>query len=68
MEDSEELFVYTRTLDEQKLLVVTNFTDQDTAFTIPEEFVGKACLIANMENDYDKKEILLRPYEAFVLF
>ena len=68
MEDSEELFVYARTLDEKKLLTVCNFTDQELAFTIPEEFVGKACLIANMENDYDKKEILLRPYEAFVLF
>ena len=68
MEDSEELFVYTRTLEEKKLLTVCNFTDQELAFTIPEEFVGKACLIANMENDYDKKEILLRPYEAFVLF
>ena len=68
MEDSEELFVYTRTMEEKKLLTVCNFTDQELAFTIPEEFVGKACLIANMENDYDKKEILLRPYEAFVLF
>ena len=67
MEDSEELFVYTRTLDDQKLLTVCNFTDQEIAFTIPEEFVGKSCLIANMENDYGKKEITLRPYEAFVL-
>ncbi len=60
MEDSEELFVYTRTLDDQKLLTVCNFTDQEIAFTIPEEFVGKSCLIANMENDYGKKEITLR--------
>ena len=67
MEDSEELFVYTRTLDEKKLLTVCNFTDQEIDFTIPEEFVGKSCLIANMENDYSKKEITLRPYEAFVL-
>ena len=67
MEDSEELFVYTRTLDEQKLLVVTNFTDQDTAFTIPEEFTGAPCLISNMENDYGESNIIIKPYEAFVL-
>ena len=67
LEDSEELFVYTRTLYEKKLLTVCNFTDQEIDFTIPEEFVGKSCLIANMENDYSKKEITLRPYEAFVL-
>lgn len=67
MEDSEELFVYTRTLDEQKLLVVTNFTDQDTAFTIPEEFTGASCLISNMENDYGESNIIIKPYEAFVL-
>ncbi len=67
MEDSEELFVYTRTLDDKKLLTVCNFTDREIPFTIPEDFVGKSCLIANMENDYSKKEITLRPYEAFVL-
>ena len=67
LEDSEELFVYTRTLDEQKLLVVTNFTDQDTAFTIPEEFTGAPCLISNMENDYGESNIIVKPYEAFVL-
>ncbi len=67
MEDSEELFVYTRTLDDKKLLVVCSFTDQDTVFTIPEEFVGSSCMIANMENDYSKSDITIRPYEAFVL-
>ncbi len=67
LEDSEELFVYTRTLDDQKLLVVCSFVDQDTAFTIPEEFAGASCLIANMENDYSKGSVTVRPYEAFVL-
>ncbi len=67
LEDSEELFVYTRTLDNEKLLIVCNFTDQDVAFTIPEEFTGRSCLIANMENDYSKNNITVKPYEAFVL-
>lgn len=67
LEDSEELFVFTRTLDDKKLLVVCNFTDQETDFAIPEEFAGGSCLIANMEDDYSKAEMTVKPYEAFVL-
>lgn len=67
LEDSEELFVYTRTLDEEKLLVVCSFCDHGTSFTVPDEFVGAPCLISNMENAYGKAEMTLKPYEAFVL-
>ena len=65
--DSEELFVYTRTLEQEKLLVVCSFCDHEAAFTIPDEFVGMHCLIANMENKYDQPKMTLKPYEAFVL-
>lgn len=65
--DSEELFVYTRTLEQEKLLVVCSFCDHETVFTIPDEFVGATCLISNMANEYGKVEIVLQPYEAFVL-
>ncbi len=68
MEDSEELFVYTRTLDSEKLLVVCSFCDHETNFTIPAEFVGTVCLISNIQNAYDKAEMTLKPYEAFVLY
>ncbi len=67
LEDSAELFVYTRTLDEEKLLVVCSFCDHETSFTVPDEFVGAPCLISNMENAYGKAEMTLKPYEAFVL-
>ncbi len=67
LEESEDLFVYTRTLDDEKLLVVCNFTDKEVPFTIPGAFMGAPCLIANLENRYDKQNITLRPYEAFVL-
>ena len=68
MEDSEELFVYTRTLEDEKLLVVCSFCDHETKFTMPAEFAGAACLIANVENEYDKAGMTLNPYEAFVLY
>lgn len=67
-EESEDWFVYTRTLENEKLLVVCSFTDQETTFTIPEEFAGAELLIANMENEYGKGAVTLRPYEAFVLW
>lgn len=67
LEDSEELFVYTRTLKQEKLLVVCSFCDHETAFTIPSEFAEAACLISNMGNTYAGGEVRLQPYEAFVL-
>lgn len=68
MEDSEDLFVYTRELDDEKLLVVCNFCDHAVGFTIPTDFVGAPCLISNVENEYDKAGMTLKPYEAFVLY
>lgn len=85
LEDSEELFVYTRTLEDgfeaapapgspdndlpvKKLLVVCSFSDRETEFAIPDEFIGAPCLISNLENTYDRKKITVKPYEAFVLY
>lgn len=67
LEDSEELFVYTRTYENEKLLVVCSFCDHETVFTIPDEFMGAPCLISNTEREYDAREITLGAYEAFVL-
>ena len=65
--DSEELFVYTRTLESETLLVVCSFCDHETAFAIPQEFAGASCLISNRNGDYTGTKITLKPYEAFVL-
>ncbi len=67
LEDNEELFVYTRTLEQEKLLVVCSFCDHETTFTIPEAFRGTSCLISNTGNVYTDTEVTLQPYEAFVL-
>ena len=65
--ESEELFVYTRILEEEKLLVVCSFCDYETNFTVPDEFVGTPCLISNTNQSYGGKEIRLGAYVAFVL-
>lgn len=66
--EDEELFVYRRDLKEEKLLVVCNFKGNERQIEIPEEFADAICLINNCENDYTQKKVLLKPYEAFVLY
>ncbi len=67
LEDCEELFVYTRAYQNEKLLVVCSFCDHETVITIPDEFLGMSCLITNTGREYGRKEITLAAYEAFVL-
>ena len=66
--EDENLFVYTRTLENEKLLTVCNFSEKEQEFGIPEEFADAKCLIENLPNDYAKGQITLKPYEAFVLY
>lgn len=66
--DDENLFVYTREMDGEKLLTVCNFTDQEQEFVLPEEFRNAKCLISNNADSYDKENMTLKPYEAFVLY
>lgn len=68
--DSEDLYVYTRTLDAQKLLVICNFTDKELSYSIPDEFAvpDRKVLISNYETDaLPLKELTLKPYQSTVL-
>ena len=65
--DSKEIYAYTRTLGEEKLLVVCNFYEPEVSFELPEEFIGGTCLISNYPEVSLKAEMTLRPYEAFVI-
>ena len=62
--DSKEIYAYTRTLGEEKLLVVCNFYEPEVSFELPEEFAGGTCLISNYPEVSLKAEMTLRPYEA----
>ncbi|WP_066172245.1 glycoside hydrolase family 13 protein [Bacillus marinisedimentorum] len=64
-EDDEQVFAYTRTHDEQQLLVICNFTSETPAFNLPEGFSGAQLLLANYEDSREQEQtIKLRPYEA----
>ena len=65
--ESEELYVYTRTLDEEKLLVVCNFSENEVELEIPEEFRKGSYLISNYETRPVENTMKLRAYESFVV-
>lgn len=59
------LFVYTRTLGEEKLLVVCSFSEEPQAWEIPAAFREAERLIGNYPES--APEGAVRPWEAFVL-
>ena len=65
--DSKEIYAYTRTLGEEKLLVVCNFYEKETEIEIPEEFRCGSYLISNYETKPVREKMTLRPYESFVI-
>lgn len=63
--ENEELFIYTRTLGGERLMVLCNFTDRDVV--IPASVTGQISDAQIMICNYvGKMESLLRPYEARV--
>ncbi|PLT33426.1 alpha-glucosidase [Bacillus sp. V5-8f] len=71
LEDDEQIYAYTRTLGDEKLLVICNFSSDSPVFTLPDgvEFSTKELLISNYNetsvND-PIEHITLKPYEARV--
>ena len=68
LSDDPNLYVYTRELAEEKLLVICNFTDTRQSFTLPSDWNSDQmhCLIANYPERVPEKQMLLNPYEALV--
>ena len=68
--DDEHLYVYTRTLDGVRWLVMLNHSDSESVLTLPEEYDGeKRLIIANygdVQDDQPITRITLRPHEARV--
>ena len=66
--EDDQIFAYMRKLDEERLLTVCNFSQQSAEFEVPAEFEGSQCLITNLDRKVFKGKIVLKPYEAFVLY
>ena len=70
LETHEQIYAFTRTLEDDRLLVILNFSSEMTAFALPASvpLSGKELLISNYEVDPtdDIHSITLRPFEARV--
>ena len=66
--ESEELFIYERGLEKERLLVACNFTGKELAWELPEEMKGcrPELVIANYPDAQWADTLTLRAYEAVV--
>ncbi len=67
--EDKELYVYTRSLGAEKLLIVCNFSENSPEFFLPEGWEAEKLQrwIGNYPDDRIEKEMQIRPYEALVL-
>ncbi len=66
--EHEQVYAYTRTLDDETLLVLLNFSDQQADFELPFEANKKEVLINNFDDiDLQDKSVSLKAYQAVVL-
>ncbi|KAK9489496.1 glycoside hydrolase superfamily [Lipomyces doorenjongii] len=65
---NESVFAYKRVYGSTEALIVTSFKDSEVTWTVPKEYVkpGKI-LLTNYDRSDIGPEIVLRPFEAFVL-
>jgi oligo-1,6-glucosidase len=70
LEDDEKIYAYTRELGNQKLLVITNFSEDSPIFELPQyiKFKSKELLISNytIEEEENISSFEMKPYEARV--
>jgi alpha-glucosidase len=70
LEDHQSVYAYTRTLDDEIAVIITNLFSEETSFTMPSSLrdQSKELLISNYEvtPEEGRNEIVLKPYEARV--
>ncbi|OIJ14902.1 glucohydrolase [Anaerobacillus arseniciselenatis] len=70
LEDNEQIYAYTRSLADEKLLVICNFAGENATFTLPNDlkYGSRELLIHNYEVDAHEEisNFVLKPYEARV--
>ncbi|WP_214515134.1 glycoside hydrolase family 13 protein [Staphylococcus saprophyticus] len=65
---NEQVFAYTRTLDDKQILIVGNLTDQITSLNMPDYMSNHSNhILLHNYKDRAINMLALRPFEAFVL-
>ncbi|WP_455363820.1 glycoside hydrolase family 13 protein [Neorhizobium alkalisoli] len=69
LDQHPDVFVYSRSLDHERLVVIANFTARQVSLTIPDELkTSGQCLISNCQPIDNLDPIVeLKPYEAFAI-
>ena len=67
LDDDTDIYAYTRTLGDEKLVVYCNFSANTREVEVPAEFTDGKVLISNYEDAKVSEKITLRPYEAIVI-
>ncbi|MDN3667910.1 alpha-glucosidase [Echinicola jeungdonensis] len=64
---NKKVYAYTRTLDQEKLLVLLNFSTTPSQLQLPKSIVLKKELINNLENkNLHQSKLTLAPYQALI--
>jgi oligo-1,6-glucosidase len=68
-ENNKQVYAYTRTLDDKKVLVVMNFSDKDVQFAIPPATGSVAEVLINNLDDYkiENGALGLKAYQAIIV-
>lgn len=67
MPEDEDIFMYTRTYEQEKLLVICNFSQRERELEIPEEWEKGTVLLGNYRDAAVRRKMCLRNYEAIVM-
>ena len=67
LDDDKDIYAYTRTLNNDKLIVYCNFSENTREAELPEEFTAGKILISNYNDAVVNTRLTLRPYEAIVI-
>ena len=67
LDDDKDIYAYTRTLGDEKLIVYCNFSENTREAELPEEFTNGKIFISNYDDAAVNGKITLRPYEAIVI-
>ncbi|MDY8134750.1 alpha-glucosidase [Aquimarina sp. 2201CG5-10] len=66
--DNQNLYVYKKTLNEERILVILNFSTNNESFRSPKPIYNAEILLNNYKNiQVDNDTILLNPYQGIIL-